>query len=526
MLTAYDLLWFAAERSPDRLALVDDATDRRLTHGELRTEIETIAAGFAARGIKSGTLVATALPSLYDHGLALLALQRLGAVPALLELPADPRRPGRALIGQANCEAALIGNDDSVAAAVERPSCPTAVRCCRSAACPDGAEDFTACRGDPATLGPAPRPDPEDPAFIFYTSGTTGLPKGVVLPHRTTEHRVLWISTQGGMRHGAHNRTLGFMPLSHAIGFYGVFLITLAYDGTYYCMSSFNPAQAVDMIDTHEISYLFGVPTLFHAMVNAPNYDPSRMASLDLVMFGGGAMPGELLDHMDQEWSADLRHIYGTTELMCSLHNPDPVGQPATLRPGFYSRTRIVEVGGGPDDVVKPGEEGELIADATVDTAFSGYLNRPDATSEKVRDGWYFTGDICVLHENGDVDLIGRVDDLIRSGGENIHPEEVETVIAQHDAVEDVSVIGIPDDRWGQIVTACVVAKDGTAAAELDAHCRASALAGFKRPKGYVFVDTLPRNAANKVLRRLLRDSAGAARGGSGDHEFHDVSRG
>ena len=524
MLTAYDLVWYAAERAPDNLALVDDATDRRLTHGELRDEIDAIAAGFAARGIKSGSRVATVLPSLYDHGLALLALQRLGAVPALLNFRLTPGELAT-LMDQADIEAAIIGDDANVAAAV-KDVLPDGGALVAVGGAPDGAEDFAACRGQPSDLDPLPRPDPEDPAFIFYTSGTTGLPKGVVLSHRTTEHRVLWISTQAGMRHGTHNRTLGFMPLSHAIGFYGVFLITLAYDGTYYCMSSFNPQQAVDMIDANEVTYLFGVPTLFHAITNAPNYDPARMKSLDLVLFGGGAISDELLDHMDEEWNATLRHIYGTTELMCSLYHPEPVGRPATLRPGFYSRTRIVEVGGGPDDVVAPGEEGELIADATVDTAFSGYLNRPDATAEKVRDGWYFTGDVCVLHENGDVDLVGRVDDMIRSGGENIHPEEVETVVAAHPAVREVSVIGVPDDRWGQIVTACVVAADGADAAEIDAHCRASPLAGFKRPKGYVFVDTLPRNAANKVLRRLLRETAAAARDGSGPEAFHDVSRG
>lgn len=524
MLTAYDLVWFAAERAPDHLALVDDATDRRLTHGELRTEIDTIAAGFAARGIKSGTRVATVLPSLYDHGLALLALQRLGAVPALLNFRLTPKELAT-LIDQGGIEAAIIGNDGAVASEV-KAALPDGAMLLAVGGSPDGAEDFAACCADPSTLGPAPRPDPEDPAFIFYTSGTTGLPKGVVLSHRTTEHRVLWISTQAGMRHGTHNRTLGFMPLSHAIGFYGVFLITLAYDGTYYCMSSFNPKQAVDMIDTHEITYLFGVPTLFHAIVNAPNYEPARMKSLDLALFGGGAMPGDLLDQMDREWNAAFRHIYGTTELMCSLYNPEPVGQPATLRPGFYSRTRIVEVGGGPEDVVAPGEEGELIADATVDTTFTEYLNRPDVTAEKVRDGWYFTGDVCLLHDNGDVDLVGRVDDMIRSGGENIHPEEVETVIAGHPGVKEVSVIGIPDDRWGQIVTACVVTAEGAPAEDLDAHCRASALAGFKRPKAYVFVDALPRNAANKVLRRLLRETAMAARDGSNAPEFHAVSRG
>ena len=135
---------------------------------------------------------------------------------------------------------------------------------------------------------PVPRPDPGgSTAFIFYTSGTTGLPKGVVITHRTTEHRIVWLSTQAGLRHGTHNRTLGMVPISHAIGFYGTFLVTLAYNGTFYTMSAFNPVAANDLIERHKINYLFSVPTLYQAMVSAPNYRPERMASLELVLYGG-----------------------------------------------------------------------------------------------------------------------------------------------------------------------------------------------------------------------------------------------
>ena len=151
--------------------------------------------------------------------------------------------------------------------------------------------------------------------------------------------------------------------------------------------------------------------------------------------------------------------------------------------------------------------------DANVDTIFSGYLNRPDATAEKVREGWYYTGDIVRLEEGGDVTLMGRVDDMIRSGGENIHPEEVEVTLDTHAGVGECSVVGLADPRWGQIVVACVVpAGDPPEVADLDAHCRASTLAPYKRPRGYLFVDDFPKNAAGKVLRRLLRDAATTAR--------------
>ena len=220
-----------------------------------------------------------------------------------------------------------------------------------------------------------------------------------------------------------------------------------------------------------------------------------------------------LLDRIDREWPATVRHIYGTTEIMCALHNPEPVGRPVTLRPGYYSRVRVVRHGGNENDLVKPGEAGELIVDASADTFFSGYLNRPDANAEKLRNGWYFTGDICVLRDDGDVDLVGRVDDVIRSGGESVYPEEVEAVLATHPAIREAAVIGVPDPLWGEMVVACVaLAAAGVRWQEFDAHCRTSTLARYKKPRAYLTMDSLPRNAANKVLRQNLREAINAER--------------
>ena len=516
MQTCYQLIWLAAERTPDRLAMVDDASHRQFTYAELISEIETVAAGLAGRGIGKGTRVATALPPLFDHGVLILALQRLGAVPALLNfrLTADDLAD---LIAEGGIKAAVIQPGEELLAAV-------------TAALPESAMILTMDasygdrRDDAAALGPLPNLHPDDPAFIFYTSGTTGLPKGVVMAQKTTEHRVLWLSTQAGLRHGGHLRTLGFMPISHAIGFYGVFLVTLAMNGTYFVQSVFNPAEANDMVERHEITYMFAVPQLYFAMTAAPNYDLKKMKSLELTLYGGAEIVPALLDRMAAEWGGAVRHIYGTTETMCSLYNPDPVGQPTRLRPGFYSRTRIIQLDGGPDDRVAPGEEGELIVDATIDTIFTEYLNRPDDTQDKLKDGWYYTGDICLLHGDGDVDLIGRADDMIRSGGEHIHPSEVEPVLGSHADVAEAAVIGITDAKWGQMVVACILSSEAKADAQgLDAHMQKSGLAGFKRPKAYVFFDSLPRNAAGKVLRRALRGEVEAAREGGKGPEFTEI---
>ena len=514
MHTAYQIIRLAAERTPSHLALVDDRTDRQLNYSELLAEIDAVAAGLSMRGIGAGTRVATVLPGLWEHCILLLALMRLNAVPALLNhrLKADQIA---GLCRNGGIEAAVIQPDKELASAITDALPGNAPIWTAGGS---GAGQFADCRGLAERLSPFRTPDAEDTAFLFYTSGTTGLPKAVILPHRATEARVLWLATQAGLRQGTHNRALGCMPLSHAIGFFGLFLVTLAFNGTYFVVSAFNPEALVKLIERERITYAFCVPTMYQAMVSAPGYLPSNMASMELVLYGGQTIDPDLLVHIDREWGGVVRHIYGTTETMCSLYHPEPLGRHATLRPGYYSRVRLARLdGGGPEDLAGAGEEGELIVDATTDTIFSGYLGNPEATQEKIRDGWYYTGDVFLQEDSGDVTLIGRTDDMIRSSGESIHPQEVEAVLEAREDILEAAVVGIPDRQWGSMAVACVTAAEGVTVnaglvTRIDEGCRNSDLAGFKRPKAYVFFERLPRNAADKILRAELRRIAEAAR--------------
>jgi 2-furoate---CoA ligase len=506
MRTAFDLVRLAAERTPDHLALVDDRTDRTFTYGQLLREVDVVAAGLASRGIGRGVRVATVLPNFIEHAIALLALQRLHAIPALLN-HRWPAADITALIYEGGMGGVIVRDEEAIVAAVGDALGRQGLLL-SAAGSGHAAPDFGSCRGDPAQLGKLRQPAPDDPAFIFYTSGTTGRPKSVVIPHRTSEPRIRFLSTDAGLRQGTHNRALGMAPLSHAIGFYCVFLATLAYSGTYYVMSAFNPGAAVDLIERHRITYLFGVPTMYQALVSAPNYAPERVASVQLVLHGGAPIQAGLLERLSREWQADIRHIYGATEIMSPLHYPEPVGQPTRLRQNYLARVRVVREGGGPDDVVATGEAGELIVEADPELTFHGYLNQRD-TAAKLRGGWYFTGDVCVRRADGDLDLIGRVDDVIRTGGESVYPEEVEGVLTTHPMVRDGCVVGVPDPNWGELVVACVVLTAPDVAWEdLDRHFTTSSLARFKRPRAYLRLDALPRNAAGKVLRRELREPA------------------
>ena len=525
MHAGYELVWMAAERTPNQLAIVDDRTERRLTYRELIAEVDMLAAGMSARGIKAGSRVATALPTTFEHCLAVLALMRLNAVPALLNFRLKPEEIA-GLCQFCDIEGAVL-RDDPVLVETVAAQLPKGAPVWTVGGNIVGAENFADCEGQNDLLRPYKKPADTEAAFLFFTSGTTGLPKAVVLSHRATEHRILWLSTQGGLRQGVHNRALGCMPLSHVIGFYGVFLTSLAFNGTFFVVSEFNPVKVVDLIDREQLTYLFCVPTMFTAMTSAPNYTPNKFSSVELALYGGISIDPDLLKTIDREWGGNVRHIYGTTETMCSLTNPDPVGQHATLRAAYYTRSRLIRINSdGVDDVVAIGEQGELIVDATVDTIFTEYLNNPEATAAKKRDGWYFTGDIFLKEANGDITLVGRVDDMIRSGGESIHPEEVEVVLQEHQAITAVCVVGIPDPKWGQIVVACVQGRTAASlktAEEIDTYCRGSALARFKRPKAYYFIENLPKNAADKVVRHSLRDIVIAAQA---DHsaDFHLVA--
>jgi len=209
--------------------------------------------------------------------------------------------------------------------------------------------------------------------------------------------------------------------------------------------------------------------------------------------YAGAAMSSSLVRRCLEVFSPQVFvNHYGSTEVYTFTIGRDQQGKPGCAgRPAVNARLRL-------------GDGGEIAVHLSSDEAFGGYWNRPDADAKAIRDGWYHTGDTGHLDEDGDLWIDGRVDDMIVSGGENIHPLEVEDVLADHPGVREVAVVGAPDDRLGQRVVAVVV---GTATEdELDAHCLASTLARFKRPREYRFVDALPKSPAGKILRRLLRD--------------------
>ena len=354
------------------------------------------------------------------------------------------------------------------------------------------------------------QPTENNLSLILYTSGTTGRPKGVPRTHRNHYAGALAHVIQCGYTWG--ERTLGVMPLYHTMGIHALTSMA-AVNGCFVCQPDWSSTGALGLIADERLTALYLIPTLFWELTHAPELARSDVSSVRKLAYAGAPMLAPLAEACAKAFSPDVFvNHYGSTEIYTFAIFPDVRAKPGCAgRPGIHSALRVVVASAerrvGADEQAPAGAKGEIIASLDSDEAFAGYWKRPDADAKALREGWYFTGDMGWIDADGDLWVAGRVDDMIISGGENIHPVEVEDVLARHAGVKDVAVIGEPDEKWGERVVAFVVPASALTAEALDQHCRASGdLANFKRPRRFVFVTAIPKTAAGKILRRLLRD--------------------
>jgi 2-furoate---CoA ligase len=510
MHSGHDLVSLAANRLPKALAIVDDRTDRRFTYEELLQESDIIAAGLWSRGVRAFDVVAVVLPNCFEHCLVLLALQRLNAIPAMMNFRQSAAEI-IALITDGDIRHAILENSPHLADAIRNGSAILETRILVGSDEP--AYSFDHCRAESKLLPHKMTPLPDQVAFIMYTSGTTGRPKGVLIPHRASESRMTCLASMIGLDCNTHWRVLGAAPMFHAIGFYLVFMQALAVGGTYYVMSRFNPDLALDLIERHKINFVFGVPTMFHALHCSKAFSPKRVASVRKVGYGGASMALTALETLSTSWNgSEVYNMYGSTEMFAAFYNSQPREAPTSFDVSIYHRARIIRSGSYPEDEVDVGEAGEIIVDMSSPQMFSGYWMRPDANVAKIRDGWYYTGDVGVRLSDSRVALVSRIDNAIRSGAESIYPEEIEELLGRYADIKDCCIVGVADPLWGQKVVACIVPHNvRPSLVEINQRLKDAGLASFKTPKALLVFKHLPRNGSSKLLRSAIAELASAA---------------
>jgi fatty-acyl-CoA synthase len=351
---------------------------------------------------------------------------------------------------------------------------------------------------------PAMRPAPSEGCVIIYTSGTTGAPKGVLISHQTCFRMYMATAIEAGLRHD--DVFLMAVPMFHNGGLNLMLHQSLFLGATGVIhRGAFDPPVICGLIDTHRITLTVLVPTQIALLIRHPQRQKYRLASWRLSFYGSMPMPTAVLqDAMRVFPHVAFVQMYGSTESgMLSVLTWEDHKEHArsTGREALSSHMRIVD--GGRD--VEVGEVGEVVGEQA--GGMIGYWRNPDATAAVIIDGWIHTGDRARRESDGYFLVLGRIKETINSGGEKIDPAEVENVLSAHPAVREVAVLGLPDAVFGESVCAAVsLLEDETVtAAELDAFCRAR-LAGYKVPRRYEFLATLPRNASDKVQKHLLRE--------------------
>ena len=506
-------LTVAAARAPAAEAIADGP--RRATYQAFEARVNRVAASLARLGLARGEHVVILLKNREEHVALYWACQKLGLVATPLNWRFAAEEV-RFCVDDAEGVAVVFEAASAAAVSAARAQLPRVRRWiyAGAGAPPDTLEFESLAAGSADPGPPAVAVDEGDVSIMLYTSGTTGRPKGVPRTHRAEASAALAHIVQSRNTFG--ERTLGAMPLYHTMGVRSMIAMALLH-GALICLPDWNAAVAAGLLQDERVTALYLVPTLYHDLVALPDIGRYHLGTVTTLGYAGAPMTSTLTRRLAEVFQPRVfvNHL-GSTEVytftVCDRVRDKPT---CAGRSGLFGHSRIVradpERKGSPDDLVPRGETGELIVSLDSPEAFTGYWRRPDADAKAIREGWYFTGDLAWEDEDGDIYTVGRVDDMIISGGENIYPTEVEDVLVRHPQVQEACVVGLPDERLGQMVTAFVVARraaDGTAmlsAADLDRFCReAKDFASFKRPRRYEFVETLPKSPTGKLLRRRL----------------------
>lgn len=504
------VLELAAQRYPEAEALI--TPEATYTYIEWNNRVNSAAWGLLAANIRQGDRVAICATNGEAPATIYFASHKIGATAVFLNARWKSEELSYA-IRDANVKAIFYDLTTKNEITLALDQCETEAICIEEGVktnCDKNIISYANLVSHPIDYAPVIIRDDMSLATILYTSGTTGRPKGVCRTCRSDYLASLAIII--GQRWSCFERILGVMPLYHTMGIHSL-ISTVLLNGACILLPKVEPSECLNYIESNQVTALYLVPTIFYDLIQYIKTTSKTPPHVSKLAFAGAPMHVSLVKECYTYFSPDFFvNQYGCTEMLAITFNPNLQQKPTSAgRPALHTRLRIVmptrEHRVLPREVVNQGETGEIIVD-TGPQAFQGYLNNEDAMKKSIQEGWYYTGDLGFLDQEGDLHLVGRSDDIIISGGENIYPKEVEDCLKTHPLVKEAAVVGMPHVRWGETVAAFIVTGPGQVNSnELDRFCIESQLARYKRPRKYFFIDKLPKSPAGKILYSQLKNT-------------------
>ena len=506
MLNLALLLEQSAARTPGKLALIFD--DYKLRYADVNGAANKIANALVSLGVQRGDKVAMMLPNTPHFPICYNAILKAGATVVPLNV----------LFKQNEVQYHLEDSDSVALIAFEGFLGEAAEGFRKAQACsklivvqapgstnplPDGALNFNQLLADNPPTFEMVDTNPDDTAVILYTSGTTGRPKGAELSHANMFMNAL-VSADRLLSISAEDVLLATLPLFHSFGQTCVMNVGLYLGATITMLPRFEPVKVMEIIQRDKVTLFAGVPTMYFYLLNHPAASDYDLSSLKRCCSGGAAMPVEVMHAFNKKHNVQIMEGYGLSETspVASFNHLDRPAKPGSIgTPIWGVQMAVLDPEGKP---LPAGEMGEIAIRGH--NVMKGYYKRPEATAEVIRNGWFRTGDLAKVDEEGFFYIVDRVKDMIIRGGFNIYPREIEELLYAHPAVAEAAVIGIPDQALGKEVKAVVACKPGQSVSEQDLidYCKAS-LAAYKYPRSIEFRDSLPKTATGKILKRELK---------------------
>ncbi|MBW1780923.1 MAG: long-chain fatty acid--CoA ligase [Deltaproteobacteria bacterium] len=504
------LLTKSARSFPQNLALVHGP--KRLTYAQFDARVNRLANALGRLGIQQGENVAVLQYNYPETLESIFACFKAGCGAVPINFRLHPNECAF-IIDHSEAKAVILSSEFNEAIMEIRDRIPNARHLITLSGAQGEILDYEDLLSKESDQFIDADVQPDDLAWLFYTSGTTGMPKGAMLTHRNLIAMSMNFYADICPGFGPDDVVLHAAPLSHGSGIYALPNIGKAATNVILASKSFDPELIFQTIEEYRVTNMFAAPTMVKLMVESPAVDRYDHSSLRALNYGGAPMLVEDLKEAMTRLGPCLVQLFGQAESPMTItylpHRDHLItgipDQMKRLSSAGFPRTDVeVRIFNNNDEVLPPGETGEIVTRS--DLVMKGYWRNPEATTETLRSGWLHTGDMGYMDEKGYLFIMDRSKDMIISGGENIYPREIEEVLIRHEAVREVAVIGIPDSKWGEAIKAVVALLPGESATEeeLIAFCKDN-IASYKKPKSVDFVDELPKNNYGKILKRDLR---------------------